>query len=744
MLPLLEDALGSQILLMGPKGRVLAMGERAREFLRVPHGVPDEGLDGFPVPGLGEWFTRARCNPSGEGVVSLVHQALIGDPLSPGTLISLPIELRYFSFGRYELILLRDRRKVPAGQEGEGFDRTFFLQQISHEFRTPLMAIKGYTEWVADSHLSEKEKAELLGRIQDNAGELTRILDISMDWASLEAGGLRLRLETPAVQAILIDLLSEWRPVARCKSLGMGVLFRGKVPPRVVGDPFRIRQALGILVGNGLKFSSEGAVLIEVEYAEQMGHIRFLIRDTGPGVSEEVRAQLFHPFARADKTMARRFDGFGLGLSVASRLAGAMGGGVDLVSSSESGSVFVLDLPVFQSQDPWVEDLGREKEMDTLPGLGRLEGLKILVADDGVDNLNLMERFIQSEGGQAWTASEGTAALSLVRKQSFDAVLLDLRMPGMDGLATAHVMRTEGFSGPILGLTGDVASFTESKGGNRRRSSVWNKVLKKPFRKDALIQAILEALEETEEGGPEGNGLLTGRKVLFAEDNPDTSRLVAFFLRNEGAHVDLAPNGAVAVELVEEGEANGEGYDLVLLDMQMPVMDGYQATKLLRSSGFDKPIFALTAHARSEDRIACLDAGCSEFLKKPIGKRALVAALLSALGEEKSQVSTPEEEIEDLLKDPEFLAMAEEFAASLKLRISEMWAAWEREDWRTLKDLSHKIKGAAGGFGMGDVSDAAAELEDLLGEVADSKILEQALRKVVAASEKRPLDPTRS
>ena len=740
IVPLLEEALGSPILLINTKGRVVALGDRARDFMAVPHGLPEGGLAGLPVPGLEDWFMRARRNPSGEGVISLLHQALVRDPTSPGALIALPLELRYLPFGRHDLIAIRDRRKVCSGGGGDAFDRTFFLQQISHEFRTPLMAIKGYTEWVADPLLNEREKAELLGRIHENAGELTRILDVSMDWASLESEGLRFHLESPSVQGLLIDLLSEWRPVARSKGLGMGVLFRGKVPPRVVGDPVRIRQILGILVGNGLKFSSEGAVLIEIEYSELAGNIRFLIRDTGPGVSDEVRAQLFRPFARADKTMARRFDGFGLGLSVASRLAGAMGGGVDLLASNESGSVFVLELPVFHSQDPWVEDLGRESEGDALPGQGRLQGLSILVADDGVDNLNLMERMLQNEGARVWTASEGNAALSIVREQKIDVVLLDQRMPGMDGLAAAHVMRTEGFSGPILGLTGNAFDLSEPMVGKKGRCSVWGRVLQKPFRKEVLIQALLELMEEAKKDRSLEGGLLMGKRILLAEDNPDTSRLVAFFLTNEGAKVDVAPNGAVALEKVLEGEKEGHSYDLILLDMQMPVMDGYEAARSLRASGVDQPILALTAHARAEDREACLEAGCSQFLKKPIGQGALVAALLAALDEKKSELPSEDPEMEPWLQDPEFLAMVEEFTESLKVRMEEMWAALERGEMKTIQEISHKIKGAAGGFGMSEVSEVAAELEDLLCQAPDAEAVEKALHKVSALIPSKTLE----
>jgi CheY-like chemotaxis protein/signal transduction histidine kinase len=738
IIPLLEDALGNPILLIGAKEKVLALGERARGFLALPHGLPEEDLDGIPIPGLGEWFERARLNPSGEGVVSLLHQALVRDPTSPGSLIALPLELRYFQLGRYDLVALRDRREVCRGREEDAFDRTFFLQQISHEFRTPLMAIKGYTEWVADSSLGERERVELLGRIQENASELTRILDVSMDWASLESEGLKLHLETPSVQALLIDLLSEWRPVARSKGLGMGVLFRGKVPPRVVGDATRIRQVLGILVGNGLKFSSEGAVLIEVEYTEQSGHLRFLIRDTGPGVSDEVRAQLFRPFARADKTMARRFDGFGLGLSVASRLAGAMGGEVDLLASNESGSVFVLTLPVFRSQDLWVEDLGRETEGDFLPGQGRLEGVSILVADDGVDNLGLIERMLRSEGAKVWIASEGNAALSLNRQHEIDAVLLDQRMPGMDGLAVAQVMRTEGFEGPILGLTGNASDIPEQVIGPKRRSSVLDLVIQKPFRKEVLLQSLLESLERKEVKRSSGMGLLQGKRILLAEDNPDTSRLVTFFLKNEGATVEVAQNGALALEKVKKGALSGKGYDLILLDMQMPVMDGYEAAQTLRDMGFAQPVIALTAHARSEDREACLAAGCSQFLKKPIGQGALVEALLMALGEKKEEPSPSDTEMDVWMKDPEFMAMIEEFAESLRDRLEEMWSAWDKGDLEKLQQISHKIKGAAGGFGMGTVSEAAAELEDLLFEAADLKEVENALRKVEGLS-KKPL-----
>ncbi len=732
LVPLLEEAIGCPILLMESKGRILVLGDRAREFMAVPSGLPEGGLAGLPVLGLEDWFTRARRNPSGEGVVSLLHQALIRDPVNPGVLIALPLELRYLPFGRYDLIALRDRREVCQGKEGETFDRTFFLQQISHEFRTPLMAIKGYAEWVADPSLKEREKAELLGRIQENASELTRILDVSMDWASLESEGLRFHLDSPAVQALLIDLLSEWRPVARSKGLGMGVLFRGKVPPRVVGDALRIRQILGILVGNGLKFSTEGAVLIEVDYSEQTGYIRFLVRDTGPGVSDEVRAQLFHPFARADKSMARRFDGFGLGLSVASRLAGAMGGSVDLLASNESGSVFVLDLPVFRSQDPWVEDLGRESEGDALPGEGRLQGLSILVADDGVDNLNLMDRMLQSEGAVVWTASEGNAALSIVREKKIDVVLLDQCMPGMDGLAAAHVMRTEGFSGPILALTGNASDLFEPLSGKKGGGSVWSCVLQKPFRKKALIRALLQAMEKAKKERTKDGGLLNEKRILLAEDNQDTSRLVAFFLTNEGAEVEVAPNGQVALDKVREGEALGRSYDLILLDMQMPVMDGYEAAKALREMGFAQPVLALTAHARAEDREACLAAGCSRFLKKPIGQGALVAALVSALGETESEQLEMDAEMDAWLQDPEFMEMVEEFAESLKLRMEEMWEALESGNLATIQEISHKIKGAAGGFGMKDVSEAAAELEALLGETPEVGVVEGKLRKVEA------------
>ncbi|MFZ4537402.1 CHASE domain-containing protein [Propionivibrio sp.] len=649
----------------------------------------------------------------------------------------------------YSVCFRVDITKLKMAQEtaeAATLAKSQFLANMSHEIRTPINALLGFAHLCLNLNLPARER-DYLEKIQSAAESLLGVVNDILDFSKVEAGKLEIESIPFTLSAVLHQVANLFK--LQAKKNGVELVFGTLpgVPDNLLGDPLRLSQVLINLVSNAVKFTGHGEIHLTVEpltISADAVVLRFAVRDTGPGMTPEVQAVLFSPFIQADSSTTRNFGGTGLGLALSKRLVECMGGQIEVESKEGTGSCFRFTA-CFAADAA----LG-EAAPAPAPVHSSLVGKKVLVIEDNVAMRTLLSRNLKTFGCQVETVDSGADAL--LRHQSgahFDLILTDWHMPGLDGLNTAKRLRTTGNSTPILLITGDESELARSSADALGVDI--QAYLPKPVSNASLHEAMANALIASVEvplldADTKRNSMpnLTGKRILVVEDDDFNRQISRELVEITGATVDTAEDGAQAVAAV----ANGR-YDLLLMDVQMPVMDGYTAARIIRERWPELPIIALTAHAISEEKARVLAAGMNDILTKPILPDAFYAMLALWLSggdrqhaarnefqrmaaPEKSPASTEPQASSspvtysgfDLpsalarvngdrnLLD-RFLQMFREHNAGC---VDEIGAALARQDVTTALRLTHSLKGGAGTIGMDDLQAAAAHLNATLAE----------------------------
>ncbi|MGH8517826.1 MAG: response regulator, partial [Panacagrimonas sp.] len=514
--------------------------------------------------------------------------------------------------------LVREREVAEAATHA----KSEFLAKMSHELRTPMNAIIGFTDLALRSDV-EVKRLEHLRHIDTASRSLLHIVNDILDLSKIEAGKLMIEKRDFELRPLLEKLGDLFSAQASIRDLELIVPAAIGLPPVLAGDALRLEQVLVNLVGNAIKFTERGEVEVSVRaLARTAQHVRleFSVRDTGIGLTREQQDRLFFPFSQADSSTTRRYGGTGLGLAICRQLVELMGGCIGVESEVGRGSRFWFEL-----------DLAIGAGLPQVVSADALRGTRVLVVDDNPVARQAYLSMLESFHFRARAARSGAEALELLARETFDVVLMDWKMPGMDGLETTrrlHLLpgRSEL---PVLMMT---AHGHEGLAQDAQQAGAVA-CLDKPLKASTLLERLIESLDRTREGSPVERERIPatsaamqvrGARVLLVEDNVLNRRLAGEILAEAGARVDTAENGRDAVAAVSVGT-----YDLVLMDVQMPVMDGLDATRIIRrlpqSRGL--PIVAMTANAMQSDREECLMAGMDDFLAKPIDSARLLEVM---------------------------------------------------------------------------------------------------------------------
>ncbi|MCW8962474.1 MAG: response regulator [Gammaproteobacteria bacterium] len=623
-------------------------------------------------------------------------------------------------------IQLTESRKAA---EEANRSKSEFLANMSHEIRTPMNAIIGFAELLMRGHgKSQADNKKHLKTILNSSKQLLELINDILDLSKVESGQMEVEKISCEPHRIIQEVVKTLGVKAEEANITLDFEVRGELPATVSSDPPKLRQIITNLVGNAIKFTGKGGVIVEASFQNTPVNPLYIIKviDTGIGMTADVAKSIFNPFSQADSSITRRFGGTGLGLSISLRFAKALGGDIEVKSEPGKGSQFIvsfhpgsLDGVKFINASEITQAAEDEDEGEEQSGLWSFQQAKVLVADDGPDNRELLKLVLGEVGLDVTTVSNGQEVIDAVQQQTFDVILMDVQMPEMDGFTATGILRQRGIVTPIYALTAHAMK------GYREKciDAGFTDYMSKPVDIDELFKVLAELLgaefvqstpDEIDEATGQGDetagmdGALPGstlKSLLVVDDGEDNRNLIKLVLGEAGVQVETANDGQQGVDI-----ASKKSFDLILMDVEMPVMDGITATDLLRKRGLQTPVIAMTAHNEEGFRKRCLAAGFNDFLGKPVD----VGSLLETLESIQRSVSSTEGKtaiVSRLAGHAALRPTIAKFVSRLHDKNREMEQAFENNNFDELADIAHWLKGSAGTVGFDDFTEPAGKLE---------------------------------
>ena len=648
---------------------------------------------------------------------------------------------------QYENQLVEAREAAVEGARA----KAQFLANMSHEIRTPMNGVLGMSELLLSTKLTARQ-LDFVKTLQVSGEHLLGVINDILDFSKLEAGEMRLDTDELNLNRCLEEVLDLCSPQADAKDLELALLIDTEVPRQLLGDAGRLRQVLTNLVGNSIKFTNTGEVVIHVSVHsqsdnEEQTQLRFAVKDTGIGIVPEEQQKLFQAFSQVDASTTRRYGGTGLGLAICKQLVEMMGGEIGVESEPGVGSTFWFTATFNKVAADSMKEAMEQVSSSVLTSPETLTGKRVLVVDDRPINRQIVQYQLSAKGMEVDEADNGIIALNALQAAAeagkpYDVALLDMKMPKIDGSTLGRLILSE----PDWAQTKLVLMTSIHAGDSAQPllKSGFSDYLVKPVKESQLVESLLKVLASEEpslvtntlSSGQEGTNPALGQsislKILLVEDTPINLKLVRHQVQLLGHQSEAAENGQQALDKLAQNN-----YDIVLMDCQMPVMDGYTATRALRQrEGTDRHtvIIGMTAYAMQGDREKCLEAGMDDYLSKPVMVKNLAPVLerwssvvKDNFQEETSQSESPSgidldpsvdvvdwgrlKEISE--GDSAFqLELVQGFIKEGATFITQAKQSLVDEDWNTLANKAHQIKGASSSVAVQAMPEVARQLRN--------------------------------